>query len=134
MCRPAPPAEGIIPRLRGSAREKYNPWGAAHDGRLRGGGILAGAVARARGVGYPPLVNVGKAPRCGLPTDGVSRTAEVGWWPTVDQRVSVVGWLTFPRIRPTIPACGRAACRQGAAGREGAEDWGHSLSGTGVTE
>jgi len=26
--------------------------------------------------GRPAVVTVGKAPRCGLPTDGVSRTAE----------------------------------------------------------
>jgi hypothetical protein len=51
------------------------------------------------------VVKVGKAPRCGLPTDGVSRAAQVGWWPALDQRVSVVGWLTFAPIRPTIPAC-----------------------------
>src|SRR6185436_17097699 len=46
MCRPAPPdpAEGIIASLRGSAREKYNPWGAGHEGELRGGGIPPGAM------------------------------------------------------------------------------------------
>ena len=33
--------------------------------------------------GRSTVVNVGKAPRCGLPTDGVS-AAQVGW-PTLDQ-------------------------------------------------
>src|SRR5215475_13480256 len=40
MCRPAPPdpAEGIIARPRGSAREKYNPWGVSHEGKTTGRG------------------------------------------------------------------------------------------------
>src|SRR5713101_8210291 len=37
-------AEGIIARLRGSAREKYNPWGPPHDVALPGGGIPPGGV------------------------------------------------------------------------------------------
>jgi hypothetical protein len=54
MCRPAPPdpAEGIIARLRGSAREKYNPWGVSHEGKLRGGGMSPPG-------GYPRVVNAG---------------------------------------------------------------------------
>jgi hypothetical protein len=55
------------------------------------------------------VVKVGKAPRCLLPTDGTSRAAEVGWWPAFDQPVTVVGRLTFPLIRPTIPAWTAAA-------------------------
>ena len=35
--------------------------------------------------GRSAVVKVGKAPRGRLPTDGVSRTAEVGWWPTLDR-------------------------------------------------
>src|SRR6266849_308747 len=37
-------AEGIIARLRGSAREKYTPWVPPHDGALPGGGIPPGGV------------------------------------------------------------------------------------------
>src|SRR5713226_2558796 len=37
-------AEGIIARLRGSAREKYTPWGPPHDVALPGGGIPPGGV------------------------------------------------------------------------------------------
>ena len=46
---------------------------------------------------FPTVVKVGKAPRCGLPTDGVSRAAQVGWSPTLDQP------LVLPRPLLTLP-------------------------------
>jgi hypothetical protein len=54
MCRPAPPdpAEGIIARPRGSAREKYNPWGVSHEGKTTGRGYGPGEA-------YPRFANAG---------------------------------------------------------------------------
>ena len=69
------------PSFRRSAGARFTVIRSAGKGKpaLRMAVRTRSRLSRTAESGSPTVVNVGKAPRCGLPTDGVSRAAEVGW-------------------------------------------------------
>jgi hypothetical protein len=58
------------------------------------------------------VVTVGKAPRCGLSANRVSREAAVGWWPTLGRVLMFDRAHIDPSPPPTLPLADLSRARR----------------------